>query len=97
MQLRVARLCLNCEELHDQQRCPGCTSESFAYISRWVTPPERRSAARAAVTPPPTSTSKRRMVGYGVLGIGLASLARWWWTAREQIEASALRGAGDLK
>lgn len=44
MQLRVARVCLDCEEIHDQQMCPICASETFAYLSRWVPVPERRKA-----------------------------------------------------
>ena len=46
MQLRVARLCLDCEEIHAARTCPRCTSESFALISRWVPAPERRSRPR---------------------------------------------------
>ena len=48
MQLRVARLCLDCEEVHDAQQCPVCASETFAYLTRWVASPERRQSARAA-------------------------------------------------
>jgi hypothetical protein len=36
MQLRNARLCLDCEEIHDAAHCPACASESFAFITRWV-------------------------------------------------------------
>ena len=36
MQLRVARLCLDCEEVHDEYRCPICASEVFAFLTRWV-------------------------------------------------------------
>ena len=36
MQLTDARLCLDCQEIHDQNRCPVCTSEAFAFITRWV-------------------------------------------------------------
>ena len=46
MQLRVARLCLDCEEIHAARTCPRCTSESFALISRWVPAPERRARPR---------------------------------------------------
>jgi len=46
MQLRTARLCLDCEELHDEQQCPICASEAFASISRWVPAPERRGRSR---------------------------------------------------
>jgi hypothetical protein len=48
VQLRVARVCLDCEEIHDQQQCPVCASETFAYISRWVPAPERRQPREPA-------------------------------------------------
>src|SRR5262245_30389931 len=51
MQLRTARLCLNCEEVHADQHCPACASESFAFISRWIPSPERRILPRAAPEP----------------------------------------------
>jgi hypothetical protein len=47
MQLRVARLCLDCEEIHAARVCPRCTSETFALISRWVPAPERRARPRS--------------------------------------------------
>jgi len=50
MQLRVARLCLDCEEIHAARTCPRCTSETFALISRWVPAPERRSRPRPDTT-----------------------------------------------
>lgn len=48
--MRVARVCLDCEEIHDQQQCPVCASETFAYLSRWVPSPERRTAPRDPAT-----------------------------------------------
>jgi hypothetical protein len=48
MQLHVARLCLDCQEVHDARTCPRCTSESFALLSRWVPAPERRAKPRPA-------------------------------------------------
>lgn len=50
MQLRVARLCLDCEEIHAARTCPRCTSETFALISRWVPAPERRTRPRPDTT-----------------------------------------------
>jgi len=41
MQLQSARLCLDCDEVHDAQQCPLCASESFAFITRWVPVPDR--------------------------------------------------------
>ena len=98
MQLRSARLCLDCDEIHDSPQCPACASETFAYISRWVPAPARRAtqgprpagAARRAVTP-------GKAVGYGVVGIGIMVLARWLSSGRQHIEDTALRNTGDLK
>ena len=44
MQLRNARLCLDCEEVHDATHCPACASESFAFITRWVPSPSADAA-----------------------------------------------------
>jgi len=38
MRLDVARLCLDCDEVHDGDRCPACGSETFAFLKRWVPP-----------------------------------------------------------
>jgi len=46
MQLRNARLCLDCDEVHDESHCPICASESFAFIKRWVPASERRARQR---------------------------------------------------
>jgi hypothetical protein len=48
MQLRNARLCLDCEEVHDAAHCPACASESFAFIKRWVPSPSADSAPGTA-------------------------------------------------
>ena len=44
MRLMNARLCLDCEEVHDEQHCPICSSESFAFLTRWVTPSDTVTA-----------------------------------------------------
>jgi len=36
MRLSVARLCLDCEEIHEGAICPVCSSETFAFLKRWV-------------------------------------------------------------
>ena len=36
MQLRVARLCLDCEELHTESSCPVCASDRYAFLSNWL-------------------------------------------------------------
>ena len=42
MQLRVARLCLDCEELYVGSHCPVCASERYAFLSNWLPSEERR-------------------------------------------------------
>ena len=64
MQLRVARLCLDCEELHTDNTCPRCASESYAFLSNWLRVEERRRWRRPAG---PTGSDE---------GIG-ASIGRW--------------------
>jgi hypothetical protein len=52
MQLRNARLCLDCEEVHDAAHCPLCASESFAFITRWVPSPSADATGGAPDGPP---------------------------------------------
>ncbi len=52
MQLRNARLCLDCEEVHDAAHCPVCASESFAFITRWVPSPSGEASPAGAGVPP---------------------------------------------
>jgi hypothetical protein len=91
MQLRTARLCLDCEEVHDAQQCPTCASESFAYLTRWVPVPERRARPR------PTDLANREtidtyremltperkggwsLVRRGAVGLALFGVAGWMW------------------
>jgi hypothetical protein len=51
MQLRKARLCLDCEEVHDADVCPSCASETFTYMTRWIPAPERRRRPRPTTSP----------------------------------------------
>ena len=108
MQLRVARLCLDCEEVHDAQQCPICASETFAFLTRWVAAPERRATPRTATDQPPVrqptaarTSNHRAMIGYSVLGLGVVGLSRWLLRGRDKIESkiesAGLSGAGELK
>jgi hypothetical protein len=63
MQLRVARLCLDCEEVHDEYRCPVCASDHFTYLTRWVPAPERRERPRPPQAPPPELEAYQRLMG----------------------------------
>jgi hypothetical protein len=90
MQLRNARLCLDCEEVHDAPHCPACASETFVFISRWVPAPERRSRPRAPEPPseetldtykqlldPETSARRWTMAKRGAVGLALFGVAGW--------------------
>jgi len=90
MQLHTARLCLDCQEIHDANTCPLCSSESFAYISRWIPAPERRATPRAAVEPEAQAELYRQLLApdhgaptasrwlkRGVLGLAAVSAAAW--------------------
>jgi hypothetical protein len=48
MQLRVARLCLDCEELYVGNHCPVCASTRSAFLSTWLPSEERRRWRRPA-------------------------------------------------
>jgi hypothetical protein len=100
MQLRLARLCLDCEEIHEAQQCPVCASESFAYLTRWVQAPERRSTTRPAQRPAPAPSripTGGKVVGLGVAGLGILGVVQWLAKGRRAIERAAMKNAGELK
>ena len=98
MQLRKARLCLDCEEVHDSsQQCPVCASETFVYLTRWVPSPERRATPRKPTPPPSPLPSKGKMVGYGIAGLGILGLAQWFAKGRQLIEKAAEGDTGELR
>ncbi len=98
MQLRTARLCLDCEEVHDEYRCPVCASDHFTYVSRWVPSPEHLARPRPAPAPPPEAEAYRQivrgtpppstgrfmkaLVGLGAAGLGAAGVAGLFLGAR---------------
>jgi hypothetical protein len=63
MRLMNARLCLDCEEVHEEQHCPICSSESFAFLTRWVTPSDTVTAeATPRATRPPDPIDRREQL-----------------------------------
>jgi hypothetical protein len=103
MQLRTARLCLDCEEVHESQKCPICASETFVFITRWVPAPERRKKPRTTGPPesPDTLDSYREMldrkdgsaawglVKRGAVGLALVGMAGWIWRRNSREGAAA--------
>lgn len=96
MHLDVARLCLDCEDVHEQQTCPVCGSESFAFISRWVPPRERPAPTRTPpapsrdavdtyrqlIEPTDQTSSSNRWLRRGAMGLAAVSMVGWAWRRR---------------
>lgn len=102
MQLRKARLCLDCEELHDERRCPVCASGTFAYLTQWMPAPERRKKPRHAFSqregmPPRAAGQGGVSVAGGVAAALVFTLGRWRDRAREHMEAAGVRAPGELR
>jgi hypothetical protein len=97
MQLHIARLCIDCEEIHDSQQCPVCASEAFEYVTRWIPARERRAKKRPPAPPSAPPANKSRLVGYGILGLGIVGLTQWFMKGRQMIEDAATRNTGELK
>ena len=95
MQLRTARVCLDCEEVHDEYRCPVCASEAFTYLTRWVPAPERRSRPRQRpvsedveiyrkfVEKDEHKSRQRGFLGPAALGLTAASVFGLFWGGRK--------------
>jgi predicted nucleic acid-binding Zn-ribbon protein len=103
MQLDLARLCMDCDEVHDAQRCPVCGSETFAYITRWIPAPERRHRPRPAepsdtaatyreLLSPEPQRSVPRWLRRGA--VGLAALTAFGWAWQRGAAATKVADAG---
>jgi hypothetical protein len=104
MQLRAARLCMDCEEIHDSQKCPACGSETFAYISRWIPTPERRQqpgpqeaaeAYRELLSPAPPAPGLARWLRRGAVGMAAVAAVGWAWQRRRGTPSPTGESAND--
>jgi len=101
MQLHVARLCMDCEEVHDAQTCPVCGSETFAFISRWIPTPERRQRPRTPepaeavdtyrelLSPTAPRSGAARWLRRGAVGLAAATAVGWAWQRRSRPSSPA--------
>ena len=69
--LENARLCLDCDTVFDEPRCPSCSSESYFPLSRWVRP------SKVAAEAGPRVISKKARNASLVLGGAGAAYALW--------------------
>lgn len=72
--LRRARLCLDCEAIFEGPQCPGCTSESYIPVSRWIRPSDLVAVeSRPAPALPPAKSrgilKKSLYLGLGAYGV----------------------------
>ena len=103
MKLGVARLCLDCDEVHDQERCPTCASEVFAFLTRWVPRSSGRIGQPARSLPEgPEVEAYRQITGTqrnggkgrffvrSAVGLGVLGIVGWMWrrTVKGKEEAS---------
>ena len=97
MQLNVARVCLDCEEIHESQQCPVCASETFAYLTRWV-PRLEPKAAKPANRPILAPTWTQRIVfGGGAISLLAYGLFRWKRRAKRHVDVVAFRKTGERR
>lgn len=101
VQLRVARLCLDCEEIHDAQACPVCASEAFAFLSRWVPSPERRVRPRPTTSPEVEAYREllapnkqgRPWIKRSLVGLTIVGLAGWVLKRKDRGDRTFLQDA----
>ena len=94
MQLRNARLCLDCDEIHDGLQCPVCASETFTYITRWVPMPEPRRVRpshspeadvyRQLMNDGASPARGRRVIKQGAVALTALGVLGWLWQSRRR-------------
>jgi hypothetical protein len=96
VQLTTARLCLNCDEVHEAQACPVCVSETFVYLTRWV--PRSHPDVRRVVRPIDAATVAQRTVEEAsALRVITVGLYQCFKRLQTRVEVLSLRKAGELR
>ena len=68
--LENARLCLDCDTVFDEPRCPSCSSETYFPLSRWVRP--SREELETGPAPEPTHKVRNTSLVLGRAGVAFA-------------------------
>jgi hypothetical protein len=112
MQLRDARLCADCDEVHDAQQCPHCASERFSYLSRWVPLPADRIRPRPTTSPEaevyrklisagasPTDGHLHglRRVRHGLMSVAAVGVFGWLWQSATRARSAKDAADSDRK
>ena len=104
MQLREARLCADCDEVHDEARCPHCGSDRFHFLTRWVPLTEERMRPRPTTSPvaetyrklieaadnPAPRSRLGSVVRRGIVGLTAVGVVGYLWRSagRARVEAA---------
>ena len=75
--LQNARLCLDCDTVFEEARCPRCSSESYFPLSRWVRPAMASDSA--------TVRKRAKKASLVLLGSG-AAFALWKFLKKTDIK-----------
>ncbi len=106
VQLRIARLCHDCEEVHADQKCPVCASETFTFITRWVPTTERRKTPRPTTSPQAElyrrltdgnerASTTARLLKRAAVGLTAVGIAGWLWGRTRQQKPTGDPHQGD--
>lgn len=98
MELRNARLCLDCEEVHGEQQCPVCGSETFTFMTRWVpaatagrrarqTTSQEADVYRRLISGDAAPSKTRQILKRGVVGLTALGLVGLFFGGREARKA----------
>lgn len=83
--LEKARICLECDTIHDLPACPECGSDTYYFLANWVKPQHppkpRPDSSELKLELPPPKKKKRHLVRNAlVLGAGLIAAYQFWFS-----------------